>query len=120
MAHVVIVGLSHHTAPLDVREKIALSPAELPAALARVRAQVGVREAAIVSKLATGFWGSTAALRGLPRRLAAGAKAGGAIAASNSMPKTSASWSAAMVFWPGAPGAPPSPCTLSAAAINSR
>ena len=38
MAHVVIVGLSHHTAPLDVREKIALSPDELPAALARVRA----------------------------------------------------------------------------------
>ncbi len=49
MAHVVIVGLSHHTAPLDVREKIALSPDELPAALARVRAHEGVREAVIVS-----------------------------------------------------------------------
>ena len=49
MAHVVIVGLSHHTAPLDVRERIALAPEELPAALARVRAHEGVREAVIVS-----------------------------------------------------------------------
>ena len=49
MPHVVIVGLSHHTAPLDVREKIALSPGELPGALAHVRAQEGVREAVIVS-----------------------------------------------------------------------
>ena len=49
MAHVVLVGLSHHTAPLDVREKIALTPEELPTALARVRALEGVREVALLS-----------------------------------------------------------------------
>ncbi|MEO6462779.1 MAG: glutamyl-tRNA reductase [Candidatus Eisenbacteria bacterium] len=49
MAHVVVVGLSHHTAPLEVREKIALTPDELPAALAAVRALEGVREAALLS-----------------------------------------------------------------------
>jgi glutamyl-tRNA reductase len=49
VAHVVLVGLSHHTAPLDVREQIALSPEELPGALARVRSLEGVREAALLS-----------------------------------------------------------------------
>ncbi len=49
MAHVVVVGLSHHTAPLEVRERLALAPEELPAALARVRAAEGVREALLLS-----------------------------------------------------------------------
>ena len=49
MAHVVLVGLSHHTAPLEVRERIALAPDELPAALSAVRALEGVREAALIS-----------------------------------------------------------------------
>jgi glutamyl-tRNA reductase len=49
VAHVVLVGLSHHTAPLEVRERIALSPDELPAALARLRTLEGVREAALLS-----------------------------------------------------------------------
>ena len=49
MAHVVLVGLSHHTAPLEVREKIALSPDELPAALLHLRTLEGVREAALLS-----------------------------------------------------------------------
>ena len=49
MAHVVVIGLSHHTAPLELRERIALSPEELPPALARVRALEGVREVALLS-----------------------------------------------------------------------
>ncbi|MGH7726217.1 MAG: glutamyl-tRNA reductase [Candidatus Eiseniibacteriota bacterium] len=49
MPHILVVGLSHHTAPLDVREKLALTPEETPDALARVRARPGVREAALVS-----------------------------------------------------------------------
>ena len=43
------LGLSHHSAPLDTRERLAFTDAELPAALARLRALPGVEEAAILS-----------------------------------------------------------------------
>jgi glutamyl-tRNA reductase len=43
------LGLSHHQAPLDVRERVAFPDAELPDALARLRALPGVDESAIVS-----------------------------------------------------------------------
>lgn len=43
------LGLSHHSAPLDVRERLAFTDAELPAALTRLRALPGVEEAAILS-----------------------------------------------------------------------
>ena len=49
MPHVIVVGLSHHTAPIDVRERVALAPAAYGDALARVRALPGVRECAVVS-----------------------------------------------------------------------
>ncbi|MDE0855798.1 MAG: glutamyl-tRNA reductase [Nevskia sp.] len=44
-----ILGLSHHSAPLDTRERLAFTDAELPAALTRLRALPGVEEAAILS-----------------------------------------------------------------------
>jgi len=43
------LGLSHHQAPLDVRERVAFPDAGLPEALARLRALPGVAESAIVS-----------------------------------------------------------------------
>ena len=43
------LGLSHHAAPLDVRERLAFTDADLPDALARLRRLPGVSEAAIVS-----------------------------------------------------------------------
>ena len=43
------LGLSHHNAPLDVREKVAFADAELGDALARLRGLTGISEAAIVS-----------------------------------------------------------------------
>ncbi|MGH8442568.1 MAG: glutamyl-tRNA reductase [Nevskiaceae bacterium] len=43
------LGLSHHLAPLDVRERVAFADAELPAALARLHGLPGIRESAIVS-----------------------------------------------------------------------
>jgi glutamyl-tRNA reductase len=43
------LGLSHHQAPLDVRERVAFPDAELPDALGRLRALPGVAESAIVS-----------------------------------------------------------------------
>ncbi len=49
MTHLVLCGLSHHTAPLAVRERVALSLDELPEALRALSARAGVREAAIVS-----------------------------------------------------------------------
>ncbi|MBI3768274.1 MAG: glutamyl-tRNA reductase [Deltaproteobacteria bacterium] len=46
---ILIVGLSHRTAPVAVRERLGFSPADLPAALARLTQLEGVHEAAIVS-----------------------------------------------------------------------
>ena len=43
------LGLSHHQAPLEIRERVAFPDAELPDALARLRALPGVAESAIVS-----------------------------------------------------------------------
>jgi glutamyl-tRNA reductase len=43
------LGLSHHSAPLAVREKLAFTDAELVDAMTRLRALPGVEEAAIVS-----------------------------------------------------------------------
>lgn len=46
---VLLTGLSHHTAPVEVREKLAIPEAELPGALRELRAQTGAREALILS-----------------------------------------------------------------------
>lgn len=45
----ITLGLSHHSAPVEARERLAFTDAELPAALARLRAMSGVDEAAILS-----------------------------------------------------------------------
>jgi glutamyl-tRNA reductase len=44
----IVVGLNHRTAPVQLREKFAYQPDEIPAALREMRAQ-GVREALILS-----------------------------------------------------------------------
>ena len=46
---VITLGLSHHTAPVEARGRLAFTDAELPAALTRLRGLAGIREAAIVS-----------------------------------------------------------------------
>ena len=43
------LGLSHHSAPLEVRSRLAFADAEQPAALARLRALPGVSESALIS-----------------------------------------------------------------------
>ena len=43
------LGLSHHSAPLETRERLAFTEAEIPDALVRLRALTGVSEAAILS-----------------------------------------------------------------------
>lgn len=45
----IALGLSHHTSPLALRERMAFAEADLPDALARLRACPGVEEAAILS-----------------------------------------------------------------------
>lgn len=42
-------GINHHTAAVDIREKVAFSPEEMPAALNAARHEAGVNEVAIVS-----------------------------------------------------------------------
>lgn len=45
----ITLGLSHHSAPVEARERLAFTDAELPAALSRLRAMAGIEEAAILS-----------------------------------------------------------------------
>ena len=45
----ITLGLSHHLAPLEARERMAFTEADLPAALTRLRAMPGISEAAILS-----------------------------------------------------------------------
>ena len=47
--HLVLVGLNHHTAPIEVRERLAFPEAGLRSAAATLRRQSGVHEAAILS-----------------------------------------------------------------------
>ncbi|MDR7553746.1 MAG: glutamyl-tRNA reductase, partial [Armatimonadota bacterium] len=44
-----MIGLSHKTAPLEVRERLAFGEEEVPEALRAVRALPGVREAYLLS-----------------------------------------------------------------------
>ena len=44
-----VVGISHHSTPLDVREKLAIAPEHQAGALADLAAQPGVAEAVLVS-----------------------------------------------------------------------
>ena len=44
-----LLGLNHNSAPVEVREQLALSPSRLPLALRGLREQCGAREAAILS-----------------------------------------------------------------------
>ena len=44
-----ITGVSHKTAPVEVRERLAFRPETLPAALADLKSREGVTEAVIVS-----------------------------------------------------------------------
>ena len=46
---IVIVGLSHRTAPIGVREALAFPPERIPEALSRLRSEVGLAEAMILS-----------------------------------------------------------------------
>ena len=46
---IVVVGVSHHTAPLEVREALAFPKEGLPEALARLREEAGLEEAMILS-----------------------------------------------------------------------
>ena len=47
--HIVLVGLNHHSAPIELRERLAFRRDEIPAALDRLRQDLGVQEAAILS-----------------------------------------------------------------------
>lgn len=46
---IIVFGVNHKTAPIDVREKVALDTTQLPAALEGARQAVGAREAVILS-----------------------------------------------------------------------
>jgi len=47
--HIVLVGLNHRSAPIELRERLAFRRDQLPDAFARLRTDVGLQEAAILS-----------------------------------------------------------------------
>jgi glutamyl-tRNA reductase len=47
--HIVLVGLNHRSAPVELRERLAFRPEQIPGALDRLRRGVGLDEAAILS-----------------------------------------------------------------------
>jgi glutamyl-tRNA reductase len=47
--HVVVVGLNHRSAPIELRERLAFHREQLPATLRRLRVELGLEEAAILS-----------------------------------------------------------------------
>lgn len=47
--HIVLVGVNHRSAPIEVRERLAFAPEALPAALHRLRTECALPEAAILS-----------------------------------------------------------------------
>ena len=47
--HIVVVGLSHKSAPIELRERLAFNREQLPQALAQLRSELGLMEAAILS-----------------------------------------------------------------------
>jgi glutamyl-tRNA reductase len=47
--HIVLVGLNHRSAPVELRERLAFRREELPVAFTLLRDEVGLREAAILS-----------------------------------------------------------------------
>ena len=49
MNHMVVVGLNHHSAPIELRERFVFRRDQLPRALSRLRSDVGLQEAAILS-----------------------------------------------------------------------
>lgn len=44
-----LIGASHHTAPIELREKLALGTDKLPALASRLRAVTGLREFAVLN-----------------------------------------------------------------------
>ena len=47
--HIIVVGLNHRVAPVELRERLAFRNEQLPQALARLRTDVGLHEATILS-----------------------------------------------------------------------
>src|SRR5438093_3757671 len=47
--HLLLVGISHHTAPVDIRERVDFAARGVPAALRALAGRGSTREAAIVS-----------------------------------------------------------------------
>ena len=45
----IVAGVSHHTAPLALRERLVVSPSETDAAALRIRDEAGAREAVLLS-----------------------------------------------------------------------
>ena len=47
--HLILVGLNHRSAPVELRERLAFQQDDLPTAFAALRSEVGLQEAAILS-----------------------------------------------------------------------
>jgi len=68
--HIVLVGLNHKTAPIELREQLAFGRAEIPGALDQLRHDHGLQEAAILSTCnRVEIYGTAAEVNGTMDRL---------------------------------------------------
>lgn len=68
--HIVLVGLNHKSAPIELRERLAIPQEALPRVLGRLREEVGLREAAVLSTCnRVEIYGRAPELDGTMRRL---------------------------------------------------
>ena len=70
--HIVVIGLNHRSAPVELRERLAVRHDDLPKILRRLRGDVGLQEAAVLSTCnRVEIYGTVGALQGAVPRLAA-------------------------------------------------
>lgn len=68
--HIVVVGINHRSAPIDLRERLAIGQEQVPQVLDRLRNQVGLEEAAVLSTCnRVEIYGRVSSLEGAVQRL---------------------------------------------------
>jgi glutamyl-tRNA reductase len=53
----IVAGVNHQTAPIEIREKLALAPSEIGPTLEKLKSESGAREAVVITTCnRTEFW----------------------------------------------------------------
>ena len=91
--HILLVGLNHQSAPIEVRERLAFSSEQVPKALTRLREALGLEEAAILSTCnRVEIYGTLQAQDGAVARLEEFLSSHGGLSREELTPRLYASW----------------------------